>query len=57
MAKTKAEPKDTRTQRQKFIDKARELETDESPEAFNRVVTTLAKAPVAKTKKSEKSKG
>lgn len=56
MTKPKAEPKDTRTQKQKFIDKARELETDESPEAFNRVVTTLAKAPVAK-KKSEKSKG
>lgn len=56
MSKTKSEKPDTRTQRQKFIDKARELETDERPEAFNRVVTTLAKAPVAK-KKSEKSKG
>lgn len=56
MIKTKDAKPDPRTQRQKFIDKARELETDESPEAFERVVTTLAKAPVAK-KKSEKSKG
>jgi hypothetical protein len=57
MTKTKDEKPDTRTQRQKFIDKARELETDDRAEVFDRTLTTLAKAPVAKTKKSEKSKG
>ena len=57
MTKTKVEKPDTRTQRQKFIDKARELETDESPEAFDRALKALAKAPIGKAKKSEKSKG
>jgi hypothetical protein len=56
MTKTKPAPKDTRSQRQKFIDKARELETDDSPEAFDRALTTLAKAPVSKAKKSTKTK-
>lgn len=57
MIKRTAENPDTRTQRQKFIDKARELETDDSPEAFDRALKVLAKSPVTKTKKSEKSKG
>ena len=48
---------DPRTQRQKFIDKARELQTDDNPEAFDRALKTLAKAPVAKTKKTAKPKG
>lgn len=57
MAKPKMKEDKTRTQHQKFIDKARELETDDSPEAFDRALKALAKAPIAKTKKSEKSKG
>lgn len=43
-----AKPKpeiDTRTQRQKFIDKARELGTDESPEVFERTIKAIALAP------------
>ncbi|MBS0253454.1 MAG: DNA-binding protein [Proteobacteria bacterium] len=56
MKKVEDTKPDTRTQRQKFIDKARELETDDRAEVFDRTLSTLAKAPVAK-KKSEKSKG
>ena len=53
MAKTKAakEVKDTRTQRQKFIDKAREIGADESPESFDRALSAIAKAPPAPAKK------
>ncbi len=53
-----AKPKpeiDTRTQRQKFIDKAHELETDESPEAFERALAAIAKAPVPAAKKAAKT--
>jgi hypothetical protein len=50
-----AQPKpDTRTQRQKFIDAARELGTDESEDAFRRVVRKIASAPGAKAKKAAK---
>ena len=41
---------DTRSQRQKFIDKARELETDDRPEVFDRTLERIARAPVAKGK-------
>ena len=37
------------TQRQQFIDAAREVETDEAPEAFKDRLKKLAKAPVPKT--------
>ena len=50
MAKT--EIKDKRTQRQKFIDKARELETDNSKEAFEGTLEAIATAPAAASKKS-----
>lgn len=43
-----------RTQRQKFIDKARELGADESPEAFKRVLTAIAKAPGPAAKNTAK---
>ncbi|MEQ1651902.1 MAG: DNA-binding protein [Hyphomicrobium sp.] len=50
-----AKPKteiDKRTQRQKFIDKAHELETDDSNEAFARKLKAIASAPTpAKAKK------
>lgn len=37
------EREDKRTQRQKFIDKARELEADEDEEAFKRKLKRIAK--------------
>ena len=43
MTKTKPEP-DKRTQRQKFIDKARELETDDA--AFEKNLKAIATAPM-----------
>lgn len=46
MKKQKVET-DIRTQRQKFIDKARELETDD--EGFDRVLRAIATAPKGKT--------
>jgi hypothetical protein len=49
MAKTKTAEPDTRTQRQKFIDKARELETDNSKETFERTLKAIATAPTPKT--------
>jgi hypothetical protein len=42
---------DVRTQRQKFIDKARELETDDRKETFERTLKMIATAPPAKAKK------
>ena len=54
MAKAKIEDEDTRTQRQKFIDAARELGTNDSEEAFQRVVRKIASAPGAKAKKAAK---
>ena len=55
MTKGKSTAGDKRTQRQKFIDKARELETDGSPEAFERALTAIAKAPVPAAKKAAKT--
>lgn len=49
--KPKHAPEDTRSQRQKFIDKAREIETDDSPDVFDRVLKRVASAPVPKDKK------
>ena len=45
-----------KTQRQKFIDKAREIETDNSKEAFERTLKVIATAPPAKAKKSAAKK-
>lgn len=54
MAQPRKPDDDTRTQRQKFIDAARELGTDESEDAFRRVVRKIASAPGAKAKKAAK---
>ena len=43
---------ETRSQRQKFIDKAREIGADESAESFDRSLSAIAKAPPAPAKKS-----
>ena len=53
MTKTKPEP-DTQTQRQKFIDKARELETDDRKGTFDRTLKAVATAPTPKAKTSPK---
>ena len=45
MAKAKT-AEDTRTQRQKFIDGAREHGADEDKDAFRRAVRTVATAPM-----------
>jgi hypothetical protein len=44
--------KDTRTQRQKFIDAARELGASEDEEIFRRAARKIATAPVKKAKKA-----
>lgn len=55
-----AKPKATdagKTQRQKFIDKARELGADGDEATFRRALKTVATAPVSKPKKlAKKSK-
>lgn len=56
MPKTKKQEEDTRSQRQKFIDAAREHEADSDADAFRRVVRKVATAPVAKPKKGAKPK-
>jgi hypothetical protein len=42
---------DNRTQRQKFIDAAREVGADTDVDAFRRIVRQVATAPVKKPKK------
>ena len=42
---------DTRTQRQKFIDAAREVGAETDADAFRRIVRQVATAPVKKPKK------
>jgi hypothetical protein len=54
MAQRKATDEDTRTQRQKFIDTAREHGASEDAEAFRRALRKVATAPVAKPKKGAK---
>jgi hypothetical protein len=54
MTRTKAEKPDIRTQRQKFIDKARELETDDSKETFDRTLKAIATAPIKAKKPTPK---
>lgn len=44
----------SKTQRDKFEEAARELETDESEEAFDRVLKKVAKAPAPKDEKKAK---
>ncbi|RUO98026.1 DNA-binding protein [Hyphomicrobium sp.] len=56
MAKPKDTQPDTRTQKQKFIDKARELETDDRPEVFDRVLSAIAKAPPPAAKTAAKKR-
>jgi hypothetical protein len=47
----RSKAKDTRTQRQKFIDLAREVGASESEAAFERALRKVAKAPPQKAKK------
>ena len=47
---------DTRTQRQKFIDTAREHGADEGDDAFKRALRAVVKAPGAKAKKAAKKR-
>lgn len=47
MSKTKPEPpKDDPAESQRFIDAARELGVDESPEAFDRAFKKVVNAPI-----------
>jgi len=58
MPKAKPEPEDTRSQKQKFIDAAREHGADADEDGFRRIVRGIAKPPVDKGKKrGAKSKG
>lgn len=52
MAKTKAMSDDGRSQRQKFIDAARELGADGDEDTFRRAVRKVATAPPQKAKKA-----
>jgi hypothetical protein len=45
-----------KSQADKFREAARELETDESEESFDRVLKRVAKAPAPKDDKPKKSK-
>lgn len=54
MAKAKTE--DTRTQRQKFIDAAREHGASEEAASWNRALVGVAKAPTKKVKKAAKKR-
>lgn len=56
MIKTKAEKPDTRTQRQKFIDAAREHGADGDEDTFREALKKIAKAPVPAAKAAKKSK-
>lgn len=52
-----AQPKtDTRTQRQKFIDAAREHGADESPDGYRDIMRRVATAPTKKVKKAAKKR-
>ena len=57
MPKHKPEPEDTRSQKQKFIDAAREHGAEGDEDAFRRIVRGVATAPVDKPKKGSKTKG
>jgi hypothetical protein len=58
MAKSKAITDDGRSQRQKFIDAAREHGADGDEDAFRKAVRKVATAPPRKAKKaSRKPKG
>lgn len=56
MPKQKPEPEDTRSQRQKFIDAAKEHGADGDEDTFRRVVKQVATAHVEKPKKGSKVK-
>ena len=56
MAKAKTAVDDGKTQHQRFVEKARELGAGEDPEAFRRIVRTVATAPTKKVKKSMKKR-
>lgn len=55
MARRKPAADDGRTQRQKFIDKAKELGADEDDGAFERALGVIARAPAGAAKKAAKA--
>ena len=57
MVQRKATEEDTRSQRQKFIDAAREHGASEDADDFRRAVRTVATAPVTKPKRVFSKKG
>ncbi len=57
MPKSKVQAPDTRTQRQKFIDAAREHGADGDENTFRNALRKVATAPVPKDKAAKKSKG
>jgi hypothetical protein len=54
MAKTKPAEEDARTQRQKFIEAAREIGAAENKDTFRRNVRKVVTAPVGKPKKASR---
>jgi hypothetical protein len=56
MAVRKATKKDTRTQRQKFLDLAREVGASESEADFDRALRKVAKTPPQKAKKAARKR-
>lgn len=57
MSKTKTAEGDTRSQKQKFIDAAREHGADGDEDTFRNALRKVATAPVPKGKAAKKSKG
>ena len=55
MAKAKTTDEDTRTQRQKFLDAAREHGADGDNDAFRRAVRAVATAPGARAEKAART--
>ena len=56
MAKAKTAADDGKTQRQRFIEAAREAGASEDADAFRRIVRKVATAPVSKPKKAARKK-
>lgn len=56
MAQRKATAEDTRTQRQKFMDAAKEAGASEDERAFERALKRIAKTPPRKPKKAATKK-
>ena len=57
MAKATKPDEDTRTQREKFLDTAREHGADGDTDAFRRAVRAVAAVPKGKPKKTARKRG